>query len=82
MLTIQEAVQRVIGWIDQAEDQALLIEGSYANGGRARRLHWMKNTLLTVPTEGLQGDLLDHWIGTGALPRDLFDLQEESLNEE
>jgi hypothetical protein len=42
----------------------------------------MKNTLLTVPTEGLQGDLLDHWIGTGALPRDLFDLQEESLNEE
>jgi hypothetical protein len=63
---------RAIAWINQAESQAPQIEGSYANGGRAAHLEWMKNTLLTAPTERLQRDLLGHWIGTGALPRDLL----------
>jgi len=71
-MEIREAVVRVVTWINQAESEALQIEGSYANGGRAAHLHWMKNTLLTAPTVELQRDLLNHWTGTGALPRDLL----------
>lgn len=68
----EQAVIRVVRWINQAESQALQIEGSYANSGRAYQLNWMKNTLLTAPTEELKHDLLDHWTRTGALPRDLL----------
>jgi hypothetical protein len=73
MEKIEKAVSRAVTWIDQAEGQAIQIEGSYADGGRAAHLHWMKNTLLTAPTEELKRDLLDHWTGTGVLPRDLLD---------
>jgi hypothetical protein len=68
----EKAVTRVLNWINQAENQALQVEGSYANGGRAAQLNWMRDTLVNAPTEGLQRDLLDHWTGTGALPRDLL----------
>lgn len=68
----REAVTRVVTWINRAERQSLQRGGSYANGGRAAHLQWMKNTLLTAPTEEVQRDLLDHWAGTGALPRDLL----------
>jgi len=67
----RDIVDRVVVWIDQAESQALQIEGSYANGGRAARLRWMKSTILSAPSEQAQRDLIDHWIGTGALPREL-----------
>ena len=72
-MEIEEVVNRVVMWIDQAESQALQIEGSYANGGRAAHLDWMKNTLLSAPTPTIKRDLLDHWSGTGALPPDLLD---------
>ena len=72
-MEIENVVNHVVMWINQAESQALQSEGSYANGGRAAHLCWMKNTLLTAPTPIVKRDLLDHWAGTGALPRDLLD---------
>lgn len=67
-----EAVQRVIAWINQAESRALQIEGAYSDSSRVDHLRWMKNTLLSAPTEELQCDLLNHWTETGALPPDLL----------
>jgi hypothetical protein len=67
-----EAVNHVLAWINQAETWAYQVEGSYANGGRASELQWMKNTLLTAPNETSTQQLLEHWVGTGALPSDLL----------
>lgn len=55
-----EEVKRVVDWINQAESQALQVEGTYADGGGAAQLHWMKNTLLSAPHKELQQDLLKH----------------------
>lgn len=71
-MEIGKIVIRVVKWINQAESQALQVEGSYANGGRVHHLNWMKNTILAAPNERSQLDLLDHWTRTGALPPDLL----------
>lgn len=80
----REAVIRVVEWINQVDSQSLQTDGSQASLSRAdagiglaSQLSWMKKTLLTAPTEEVQRDLLDHWTGTGALPRDLLGLSWE-----
>lgn len=68
----QEAVTRAVDWINQAERQAFQVEGSYANGGRAAHLLWMKNSLVTAPSEEAQSNFLTHLVGTGTLPQELL----------
>ena len=70
-MRIEETVDVVVRWIDQADSPATQLGGSYSDRGRASHLRWMKSTLLSAPTREVQQALIDHWIGTGALPRDL-----------
>jgi hypothetical protein len=70
---ILDTVHRAVAWIDQAENQAFQLPGSYANGGRVSELRWMRKTLTSAPSEALQRDLIEHWTGTGALPHDLLE---------
>ncbi len=73
-VSILESVERAIAWITQAKDQAFQVDGSYTNGGgQVSESDWMITALLTAPNENLQRDLLEHWTGTGALPKDLLD---------
>ena len=75
-MDVSKSMNRVIAWIDQAQNQVTHIPGSQVNGGSVNELQWMKVTLLTAPSENLRLEMLNHWTGTGALPRDLLALDE------